>query len=118
MNSETMVSNIEATSDQDSGLNTNREEQTTTKTTDGKSKWIRLIYMILFLIIFGFAEAVLYITTIICFVSHLVKQKPLPRAVEFGKTLSTYVADIVAFLTYSKENPPWPFDAIDAKSEE
>jgi len=89
-----------------------------TKSTTGRqSKVIRMVLMLLFLIVFGFVEAVLWITTLVCFVTHVFQDKPLPQAVSFGQTLGRYARDIVSFLTYNRETPPWPFEPLGNREE-
>lgn len=74
-----------------------------------KSKWIRLLFMILFLIVFGIVEFVVYLIAIIGFLLLLLNGKPSDQIKEFGDTLSRYVRSIVLFLSFNTENLPWPF---------
>jgi len=114
MNTETFPNQAQPSDDHTSSRE-NRKNSDTEDNTDNTSILTRFLYTVLFLIIFGVVEAVLYLTTLVCIVTHLINKQPLPKAVEFGKALSVYVSKIVAYLTYNKVTPPWPFESLGSK---
>ncbi len=71
--------------------------------------WVRLIYMLLMAILFHLAEAVMWLVAVIQFVLALLSDKPNERLVAFGRSLSRYVGQIAAFLTFATEEIPFPF---------
>jgi len=75
-----------------------------------RSKWIRLVFMVLFLLVFGLVEAILYIISIVGFVAVLINGKPIDELVRFGEKLSEYSRAIIRFLTYNTEHLPWPLN--------
>jgi hypothetical protein len=71
--------------------------------------WIRLLYMVLFVVIFNVVEAVSYIVLVVQFIFHLFTGKPNDRLKELGASLAAYVRELVAFFTYASEDLPYPF---------
>lgn len=85
--------------------------QENTQKTSGKKIWSRLLYMILFAIVFGITETVVYITALVAFASMLVRGSINPSILGFGKNLGKFVNQIVEFLTFNTEDLPFPFTA-------
>ncbi len=73
--------------------------------------WKRLLYMILFSVIFQVVEFVLFIVVVTQFAFKLIAGKANGRLRTFGANLGVYVQEIIAFLTYYTEEMPYPFDA-------
>jgi hypothetical protein len=74
-----------------------------------RSTWIRLIYMSLFVAIFGITELVLIVIVAVQFAFKLVVGKEIGRLAEFGADFGDYFRAIVLFLTYHTETMPYPF---------
>ncbi len=74
-----------------------------------KGTWIRLIYMILFVVIFNVAELVTGFVVVFQFLFKLLTGKANERLQSFGDNLATYFQQVVSFLTYSIEDMPYPF---------
>ena len=73
------------------------------------SAWRRLLYMVLFVIIFNVAELVLYVLITVQFLFRLISGQTVERSRAFGGELAAYVREIIAFLTYHTETTPYPF---------
>ncbi len=73
------------------------------------NNWVRLLYIILFWIIFNAAELVIAVVTLIQFLSTIFTGEPNPRLKEFGSGLSKYMHQLVDFFTYHSDERPFPF---------
>ena len=71
--------------------------------------WIRLVYMILFAVIFNVAELVAGVVVVVQFLFRLFTGEVSEPLQDFGHRLAIYFQEIVAFLTYHTERKPYPF---------
>ena len=74
-----------------------------------ESKWLRLLYMILFLVFYRVAEVVLWAVTVFQVLASLLFGEPHPRAKLLGASLANYVSECWRYLTYNSEVKPFPF---------
>ena len=87
---------------------TEHEERTSRGAGDA---WMRGLFMLLFVVIYGVLEVVLSAVVIFQFVTTLVARGPNERLLELGRSLSDYVYAILLFLTYNSDEKPYPFAA-------
>ena len=73
-----------------------------------KTTWKRLLFIILFSICFNVAEIVLAAIAIVQFFSSLITGAPLAQLQKFGTSLATYLKEIADFLTYARNDKPFP----------
>ena len=73
-----------------------------------KSKWVRLLYMILFLFIAILVKFTVLFITAFQFISILFTDHPNQMLLEFGEPLSIYIGQIFRFLSYNTESKPYP----------
>ena len=73
-----------------------------------KSTWTRLIYLILYAIIYRVAAIVLFAITVIQFIKALLTGSPFEELQSFGGSLAEYNRQIVAFLSYQSDEKPFP----------
>lgn len=88
------------------------ETTETTKAAAPKTQgsiWIRLLYMVLFVIIFGVAEFVLYLTAAIGFVFRLFGMPIDARVRKTGHAIGLYIKQIADYLSFNTESAPFPF---------
>ena len=76
---------------------------------DDSSRWVRLLYMVVFAVLFKAAEFVMWVVVLFQIVVTLVTGSPNERALKFGMQLSVYVYGLWAYLTYNTEKKPFPF---------
>ena len=76
--------------------------------TDTKT-WMRLVYMILFVIAFNVAEIVLGAVVIVQFLFQLFTGQSNERLRTLGQGLGAYIYEIIVFLTYHADDKPFPF---------
>lgn len=74
-----------------------------------ESIWLRLVFMILFAIVFNVAEFVLGVVAVVQFLCKAISGKVLTQGLVFGQNLATYVYEIMLFLTFRTDEMPWPF---------
>lgn len=71
--------------------------------------WLRLVFMLLFAAILQLASIVMWVLVILQFVFSLVTGQDNEHLRRFGYSLSTYIYDVLKFLSYSSEEKPFPF---------
>ncbi len=75
------------------------------------STWRRVLYMLLFVVIFGLLGIVLAAVVLLQLLLKLLTGGVNPRLQRLGGDLGVYVQRIVAFLAYATEQMPYPFSA-------
>ena len=74
-----------------------------------RNVWIRGLFMLLMAIAFHVCATVLGFVTVIQFVIALLTDAPNTRLVSFGRSMGSYLQQIVDFLTFATEEMPFPF---------
>ncbi len=74
-----------------------------------ESQWLRLLYMVLFVIIFQLVEGVVTIVWVIQFLWVIISGSRNENLLSLGSKLTAYARDILAFLTYCTSVKPFPF---------
>jgi len=72
------------------------------------SVWKRLLFMILFSILYSAAEVVLAVVVLYQFLSILITADKNEKVLSFGAQISTYAYQIFSYLTFNTENKPFP----------
>ncbi|HZD54195.1 MAG TPA: DUF4389 domain-containing protein [Woeseiaceae bacterium] len=72
--------------------------------------WLRLVFMIVFVLIYGLSRLVLGAVVILQFLWVLFTGATNAPMKHFGKSLATYTYQILLYLTYNTEERPFPFD--------
>ncbi len=76
-----------------------------------KTAWRRLLYMLLFVAIFGLVGLVLALLVVVQVVLTLLTGGANARLQHLGEEFGGYLHRIVAFLAYATEDMPYPFGA-------
>ncbi len=71
--------------------------------------WMRGLFMLLMALAFHVCELVLGVVTIVQFVMTLLSDTPNARLVSFGRSMGSYLRQIVNYLTFATEEMPFPF---------
>jgi len=74
------------------------------------SVWKRLLFMILFSILYSAAEVVLAVVVIYQFLSLLITGNKNEKVLSFGAQISTYAYQVFSYLTFNTENKPFPMN--------
>ncbi|HDY85636.1 hypothetical protein LCGC14_0922850 [marine sediment metagenome] len=75
------------------------------------NQWVRIIYMALFGAILYLVMMVLCLVVVVQAIVALVTGGPNPDILRFSKQLVRYLREIAAFLTYTDDTRPYPFQA-------
>ncbi len=70
---------------------------------------LRVLYMLVFAVAFWILTWVLMVTVVAQLILTVLAAQPNPDLLRFGKGLSRYIAQVVEFLTFLTEKPPFPF---------
>jgi len=74
------------------------------------SKWLRLIFMILFaLVAYCIIPVIIVLIAVFQFIYTLFSDGPLDTLLAFSRSLSHYLQQIANYLTYTTEEKPFPF---------
>jgi len=73
------------------------------------STWKRGLYMLLFAVFYGLAEVVLFAVIVFQFLLKLFTGDTNARLLELGQNLSTYIYQILQYLSFNTEYQPYPF---------
>lgn len=73
------------------------------------STWLRGFFMLLFTIIYSITIIVIGAMVVFQFGHTLFTGKPKQELFELGENLSTYIAQILLYLTYNSDEKPFPF---------
>ena len=74
-----------------------------------KQTWLRGLYILIFAVIYSIAEIVLWFVVLFQFVATLFSGKTNDRLLNFGAQLSTFIYQILQYVTYNSEERPFPF---------
>ena len=74
-----------------------------------KSTWIRLLHMIVLGVAFNIAELIVGAVVIFQFLSKLLTGKANEHMKAFGAEAGIYLSSIVRFLTFETEDKPFPY---------
>lgn len=74
-----------------------------------RSKWVRAMYAIVVLIGYGFSEALLWILTVIQFLSVVFKGEPNSYICDFSDGLVKWNSSAISFCLWNNDRPPFPF---------
>lgn len=78
-----------------------------------KNQWLRILYMILFAVILYLVMLLVTVVVIVQLLFALITGKPNEDVADFATDLTQYVYRIVAFLTYTDDRRPFPFNSWD-----
>jgi hypothetical protein len=74
-----------------------------------RTTWSRALYMLLFAVFYGVAEIVIAAVVLFQLLSMLFTGDTNWRLLTLGQNLSTYVYQILLFLTFNSDEKPYPF---------
>lgn len=74
-----------------------------------RKTWLRGLYMLMFFIFYSVAEFIIFAVVFFQFVFTLISGNTNEKLVLFGQSLSTYVYQILRFLTFNSNEHPYPF---------
>ena len=75
------------------------------------STWVRGLYMLLFTVFSRIAEVVLFAVILFQFILKLLTGNTNERLRKLGQSMSTYIYQILQYLSFNTEVHPYPFGA-------
>lgn len=72
-------------------------------------QWLRLIYIVLFALIFQVTEVVISVVVVVQFFWVIISGSRNAALLSFGSRLTAYARDVLGFLTYCTSVKPFPF---------
>lgn len=70
--------------------------------------WLRGLYMLLFMVVYWVAEIIIAVVVFFQFLSVLITSTKNEKLLTLGQSLSTYIYQIMAYLTFNSEARPYP----------
>ena len=70
---------------------------------------VRVLYMLVFGVTFWILTWILAVTVIAQLILTLLGGQPSPDLLRFSRGFSSYIGQVVEFLTFLSEKPPFPF---------
>lgn len=74
-----------------------------------KDKWLRALYMMLFVVIFEVIKILGWGISTLQFIFILIADKPNQQLLQFSQKLGLYAKQIIHFNSYNSEEKPFPF---------
>ena len=74
------------------------------------SLWVRLAYMLLFLLLLSFVRVILLLVIGGQFLPLLITGADIKNLRSFGQSLASWIFQIMQFLTFNSNSKPFPFD--------
>ena len=74
-----------------------------------RSTWLRLLFMLVFVLIWGVSRIVVGVVAVLQFGWVLFTGTPNARLLIFGQSLATYGYQIMLYLMFNTEQRPFPF---------
>jgi hypothetical protein len=81
------------------------------KNIKSRATWIRLFFMIILGLLYGLSRLVTVAVVIIQFFHVLLQGDKNESLLTFGHSLAIYSYQVVDYLTFNREEKPFPFDA-------
>jgi hypothetical protein len=76
-----------------------------------QSTWMRGLYMLLFSIFYKIADIILFAVIIFQFILKVLTGDTNDRLRKLGQSISTYIYQVLQFLSFNSEQHPYPFGA-------
>jgi len=76
-----------------------------------RATWLRLFFMIILGLLYGLSRLVIVAVVIIQFFHVLLQGDKNASLLTFGHSLAIYSYQVVDYLTFNREEKPFPFDA-------
>lgn len=76
-----------------------------------KEIWQRGLFIFFFIFVYGFSNSVIVGVTFFQFATLIVTGKTNEFLLGFSQSLSVYIHQIINFLTFNSEQPPFPFSS-------
>jgi hypothetical protein len=89
---------------------TEREQSDLERNITTRSTWVRLLFMVVFGILYGVTRLVTFAVVAIQFFHVLFTGETNDQLKTFGRSLAVYSFEVVDYLTFNTETRPFPLD--------
>ncbi len=73
--------------------------------------WIRLLFMLIFFVLYAISRIVVFAVVVIQFFCVLLTGETNKPLKTLGHSFALYTAEIIDFMTFNREEKPFPFDS-------
>ena len=80
-----------------------------------QGKWLRILWIALFLFIYTYASLVLYVIAVLQFLFNLFTDNPNKSLSELAALFRDWMVQIINFVTYQETDKPYPFSEFPKK---
>ena len=81
------------------------------------SIWVNFFLKVIYLVFLNFIVPFLGFITLLHLLFSIGSKKPNENLVSFSKKISSYIYQIINFITYSSDQRPWPFNSFPESSD-
>ena len=81
------------------------------------SIWVYFFLKVIYLVFLNFIVPFLGFITLLQLLFSIGSKKPNENLVSFSKKISSYIYQIINFITYSSDQRPWPFNSFPESSD-
>ena len=74
-----------------------------------RETWVRALFVILFALIYSVAEIVIFTVVLVQFGFVLITGERNKKLLDFGANLSTFVYQILRYVSFNTDDKPFPF---------
>lgn len=74
-----------------------------------RSKWLRALFVVIILVGYGFAEALLWFLALVQFLWTVFKAEPNHHIQDFGDRLINWTSTAISYCLWKTDLPPFPF---------
>lgn len=89
----------------------NAEKSEFERNVKSRSTWLRLLFMVLFALLYGLSRVVTAAVVVVQFFHVLLTGNTNEQLKTFGHSLAIYSYQVVEYLTFNSETRPYPLDA-------
>ena len=76
-----------------------------------RSTWLRFFFMIILAVLYALSRLVVTAVVVIQFFNVLIQGEKNEGLLTFGRSLAIYSFEVVDYLTFNREEKPFPFDS-------
>ena len=80
------------------------------KNIKSRSTWLRFFFMIILAVLYGISRLVVTAVVVIQFFNVLLQGEKNESLLTFGRSLAIYSFEVVDYLTFNRDEKPFPFD--------
>lgn len=74
-----------------------------------KDTWLRLVFLVIFGIVFYFCSLLAFAASVLQFLAKLFSGSSIKALADFGDDLAAYLSQVIRYLTFASDDKPFPF---------